>query len=570
MAAPVLAIRVAANVEELKRNLQEGVVNQIEVVRSSFQRLTNAYDPQALIQRAQTTAAAIQQVGGTSALSADQMARANRVIEEGVAAYERLGQEAPEHLRKLAVETRQTQSAVEAFQERWAVLTASVAGAVASINAVKNSLHEWITESNASENATARLTAALRAQGTFTPELLSQYQAMAAEFQRTSVYADDLTVEMQALLVQVGHVMPGQMEAAVQAAMNLATGLGIDLRSATELLAKAAGTGGESLGRLKAVLGDTKLEGKDLESILAAVNSRFGGQAQAQVQTYAGQMQRLSNEYSDTKEQAGNLLKEALLPMMRAFTSLPEGIQKALLVLGTVAGVVAPVATAIGSITIAVNALIPVLTAAWPAAWAAVTTALGAVAPWLGPAGLIAAGIGAWFVVFKNFDVFVWAFHASVAKLKDAFGVFASAITGFAQAAYNGLKNWLYDRFNAIIDNISARIQWLLGLAASVGAVVGAVPMPAGVGGGGVVPGRASGGPVSAGMPYVVGEQGPELFVPQASGSIVPHGAAGAAITVNLTINGALFSTADQIRQAVSKSMVEGLQGAGYRFPVLT
>ena len=39
--------------------------------------------------------------------------------------------------------------------------------------------------------------------------------------------------------------------------------------------------------------------------------------------------------------------------------------------------------------------------------------------------------------------------------------------------------------------------------------------------------GRQHGGPVSAGMPYVVGEAGPEVFVPPVSGSIVPAAAAG-------------------------------------------
>jgi hypothetical protein len=36
--------------------------------------------------------------------------------------------------------------------------------------------------------------------------------------------------------------------------------------------------------------------------------------------------------------------------------------------------------------------------------------------------------------------------------------------------------------------------------------------------------GKAAGGPVSGGTPYIVGERGPELFVPQASGNIVPNG----------------------------------------------
>jgi hypothetical protein len=40
---------------------------------------------------------------------------------------------------------------------------------------------------------------------------------------------------------------------------------------------------------------------------------------------------------------------------------------------------------------------------------------------------------------------------------------------------------------------------------------------------GGKVPGKAVGGPVSAGKPYLVGEEGPELMVPSTNGSIVPN-----------------------------------------------
>lgn len=53
--------------------------------------------------------------------------------------------------------------------------------------------------------------------------------------------------------------------------------------------------------------------------------------------------------------------------------------------------------------------------------------------------------------------------------------------------------------------------------------------------------GRASGGPVSAGRPYVVGENGPELFMPGRSGTIVPNGALGGGGTrqpIILQING--------------------------------
>ena len=50
---------------------------------------------------------------------------------------------------------------------------------------------------------------------------------------------------------------------------------------------------------------------------------------------------------------------------------------------------------------------------------------------------------------------------------------------------------------------------------------------------------RQHGGPVSAGRPYVVGEAGPELFVPHAAGTIVPNSASGGGgnITVNVDMN---------------------------------
>lgn len=53
------------------------------------------------------------------------------------------------------------------------------------------------------------------------------------------------------------------------------------------------------------------------------------------------------------------------------------------------------------------------------------------------------------------------------------------------------------------------------------------------------LPGRARGGLVSAGQPYVVGEEGPELFVPGSSGAIAPNGAGVSVGAVNITVSGA-------------------------------
>ncbi|ALJ11444.1 hypothetical protein [Sphingopyxis macrogoltabida] len=79
-------------------------------------------------------------------------------------------------------------------------------------------------------------------------------------------------------------------------------------------------------------------------------------------------------------------------------------------------------------------------------------------------------------------------------------------------------------------------------------------------------PGRATGGPVSAGRAYRVGERGPELFVPTASGRIEAAGTGGVrniAITVNVRGDAGsepqrLAQTGRQLARAVRRAVAQG------------
>ena len=51
---------------------------------------------------------------------------------------------------------------------------------------------------------------------------------------------------------------------------------------------------------------------------------------------------------------------------------------------------------------------------------------------------------------------------------------------------------------------------------------------------------KADGGPVSGGQPYIVGEQGPEWFVPNGAGTILPNGTAPATSAASSTAQGAV------------------------------
>ena len=75
---------------------------------------------------------------------------------------------------------------------------------------------------------------------------------------------------------------------------------------------------------------------------------------------------------------------------------------------------------------------------------------------------------------------------------------------------------------------------------------------------------RANGGPVSAGRSYVVGERGPEWFVPNQSGSIVPGGG-GAGVTI-INNTGVPFSGKDRGsvggRRQIELGVLDALSGA--------
>ena len=78
-------------------------------------------------------------------------------------------------------------------------------------------------------------------------------------------------------------------------------------------------------------------------------------------------------------------------------------------------------------------------------------------------------------------------------------------------------------------------------------------------------PGRAAGGPVTAGRPYLVGERGPELFVPAAAGRVDPSTGSWQSreIRVSITVNAAaeaapraLGASGRQVARAVKQALM--------------
>jgi len=75
-------------------------------------------------------------------------------------------------------------------------------------------------------------------------------------------------------------------------------------------------------------------------------------------------------------------------------------------------------------------------------------------------------------------------------------------------------------------------------------------------------PGRATGGPVAPGRGYLVGERGPELFVPTAAGRIETLAPAAAReVRVSITINAGRSEPAAALRQS-SRQVAQAVRAA--------
>lgn len=110
-------------------------------------------------------------------------------------------------------------------------------------------------------------------------------------------------------------------------------------------------------------------------------------------------------------------------------------------------------------------------------------------------------------------------------------------LMGFFKTGKFGWKDFVQSMIDVMMRS---QIQQLI---AKTFGGIGSVGGGGGKGGGGlfggaIIPGfLAEGGPAGAGKPYIVGERGPELFVPNTSGTVVPNGALGGGGAVTYNIN---------------------------------
>lgn len=291
-------------------------------VQSALDKMVSNFSGVKVIQDATLMTEAIDRIGGTSKLTASELEKVGAKAQEAVEKLQAMGQDVPPKLQAIADATRQQTGLwneltmqVGTYAAGMITATAIIGAAKGAFNAVVGEIERSLDAWGKQELATTRLNAALKAQGTYSPLASQAMQELSAEYQRNTRYADEDVQAVEALLTQIGNVLPSDMDRALKATTDLAAGLGIDLETSARLVGKAFVGHTETLARYGVVVSETELKVKGVNAVLESVEKHFGGQAKAQVDTYTGSVDQLKNAWNDVEESVGKFFASVLGPV---------------------------------------------------------------------------------------------------------------------------------------------------------------------------------------------------------------------------------------------------------------
>ena len=346
-------------------------------------------------------------------------------------------------------------------------------------------------------------------------------------------------------------------------AIDVAAGSGKSLEAVTNAMAKAAEGNAGSLAKLGIGLSAAELKTMSMEQITAKLAETFGGQAAEKADTFQGKMARLTVAFNEGKETVGSFVLDAITPMVSGFVdNVIPAVQKLAEELGPK---LTPIFKALTEYI--KNFVIPTFKAIWAFIQDFIIPTFGAIlAPIIN--GLRAAFESVAAKIKENEDKLAplfAAFKVFAAFVRDYLAPYIGERLGEAFRVLGVVLGVVIDLFATLIDNanksfnaVKRVVEYLKGNPIT-GTYIKGLEALNPFGGG-----KAMGGPVNAGTSYVVGERGPELFVPNTAGTIVPNGGGGRGNTINVTVNGAIDAegTARTIVDVLNRSFSRGTLGS--------
>ncbi len=189
------------------------------------------------------------------------------------------------------------------FSVGWGKVIALV-GTIVSVFSLK----KMVEEATAGEDSVNRLAFAMHAAGIGGAESASKFDDWAHKMQSVVGVADDVITSNAAMLASLGHLSGEGLQRASAAAIDFAKGMNVDVSSAFTMMSKAAAGNVELFKRYGIEVAKTGDEAKDFAVVLGKIEAMFGGMAAGSMNTFSGQMKRVSLGFNDVFEAMGNLI----------------------------------------------------------------------------------------------------------------------------------------------------------------------------------------------------------------------------------------------------------------------
>lgn len=480
---------------------------------------------------------------------------------------------------------------------------AAIAGGVLSIKAFAQQ-----------EDAMGRLQAGINNVRSAQDKSIASLTQQASALQRVTRFADEQIISGQAMLTTfqlnqktIEKLTPSMLNMAE--AMRRSTGETIELEQIGLLMGKVMGNaeGGvdglaTALRRMGVIMTDTQkdifstgTEAQRAATLVEIMDQNFAGFAEAGGKTFSGRLEIMKNQFGEMKEAIGGILATALTPFIEKLGAFAE--QQGPLVaeklteiinkfvewgrfiaefLGPKIGelinnlkifwheVIEPMIPVIGTVLVAaiatvidtLNAWIPILTQHKELIW----VLIGAWVAWktaMAISGVVQAASAALGVL----DAAIMGTTGKVGGLSSAIKLLPLAISiGVALIGYEIVRAQLaqlqrdLEGFERSIND--RNINKYLEVANRIRAERGEEAYRRFIS----EQAKQHGGPVQANRPYLVGEVGPELFVPSQSGKIVPNdklqgsrGGAGGTTNINVTFSGVFTANEMEMRRLAER-----------------
>ena len=147
----------------------------------------------------------------------------------------------------------------------------------------------------------------------------------AKELQKVTRYGDEVTLTAMTMIASFVKDEEA-IKLATKATMDLAAAKGFDLVTAADLVSKTLGSTTNALTRYGIVVEGAVGSTERLNSMTENIAAVFGGQAQAQANTYTGKIDQMKNAIGDLGEAIGESLLPFLADMAESITGVVEDL----------------------------------------------------------------------------------------------------------------------------------------------------------------------------------------------------------------------------------------------------